>query len=377
MANGDATPKQSNTSQATIGPDTTPSVGSQVAQAVENAPDIPGAGVYAGLSALATSSYDWLKKQAGYTPAGGAENPVKSAIGKLGQNATELIVGGQEAGKPLGTKYGVANNPVTVAMSFADAPESAAKLENLVREYGPQFGQHLLETGQNFSAAAREAIERGLAATTPADREAEAGAVRVPAIDFSEIGGKAHETGTLGGGFSGALNEGSKAANTPEWVAGEYSHEINRLEGVLRNPDATAEDKAIASNMLQSTREQVEHGVNAAVQNRIESSAKQAGLQYKGSLPGKNGEVYHTFDDPARPGDQINVKQSELPAENVGQFLQDKMAAKRAEKGSTGETVEQMRQRILAEHGIKPTAEKRAPIASKGLSRAGKSQLKT
>jgi ADP-Ribosyltransferase in polyvalent proteins len=107
------------------------------------------------------------------------------------------------------------------------------------------------------------------------------------------------------------------------------------------------------------------------VDAKIHDLAKQAGLQYKGSMEGRGGEVYHTFDDPAKPGDQINVKQSELPTENVGQFLQDKMAAKRSQAGSTGETVEQMRRRILAEHGIKPTIEKRAPAASKGLSRAG------
>jgi ADP-Ribosyltransferase in polyvalent proteins len=431
-------------------------------------------------------------------------------------------------------------------------------------------------------------------------------------VDFSEVGGTQIKPG---GGFSGALNEGSKAANTPEWVAGEYSHEINRLENVLRNPDATAEDKAIAGHMLQSTREQAEAGLSPVVQktatpenveefknwfgkskivddggqpavayhgttspvdfeefstsgpphdeegnelisssgspnaymgahfaigkngaavankfaenkegwmrsryegeepkprvipvhlklenpinfkseveldnfihqghisderllneaakadgieepeeggkeieawqhryntdphfraeqnawilrqspsqlgyeetnpindaaaelgqeaqrrlkeqghdgaiyknaveggkaaiafepgqirhaipnkeiaskalrppleseeveSRIHDLAKQAGLQYKGSMEGKSGEIYHTFDDPAKPGDQINVKHSELPAENVPQFLQNKMAAKRAEKGSTGETVEQMRQRILAEHGL-------------------------
>jgi len=475
-------------------------------------------------------------------------------------------------------------------------------------------------------------------------------AVAKPApIDFSEVGGTQIKPG---GGFSGALNEGSKAANTPEWVAGEYSHEINRLENVLRNPDATAEDKAIAGHMLQSTREQAEAGLSQVVQKsavpepigvheddlpyrakyqdvdfsaqdlqdsgkkvtaetirkdyaggdknasiyqsyipiedlpspkwvdpkesdfdrsdygrprspvpikvevtkdgtfsildgnhraqvwdesghqyapawvvdrrhpniemlsenekaeladtedeaglspvvqktatpenvhtqrgaqsltdhlkskmpdadisvvgsvaqkgesahdldlkisgthdpqqlesalseagfrstgssvvtpkeveasdkdfggsgwkrayhfesaaepqqkidvwvdlpndtpevvdaKIHDLAKQAGLQYKGSMEGRGGEVYHTFDDPAKPGDQINVKQSELPAENVGQFLQDKMAAKRSQAGSTGETVEQMRQRILAEHGLGPTVQKSVAAIPDGYS---------
>jgi hypothetical protein len=52
------------------------------------------------------------------------------------------------------------------------------------------------------------------------------------------------------------------------------------------------------------------------------------------------------------------VKQSEIPNQNVSQFLQDKMAAKRSQAGSTGETVEQMRQRILAEHGVSPVVQK-------------------
>ena len=35
------------------------------------------------------------------------------------RNAKELLYGGQDAGKPLGTSSGVMNNPVTQAMSMA------------------------------------------------------------------------------------------------------------------------------------------------------------------------------------------------------------------------------------------------------------------
>ena len=54
-----------------------------------------------------------------YTQQGRAEHPVLSRVGDVTRNAKELLFGGQEAGKPMGTSSGIANNPVTTAMSLA------------------------------------------------------------------------------------------------------------------------------------------------------------------------------------------------------------------------------------------------------------------
>jgi hypothetical protein len=41
-----------------------------------------------------------------------------------------------------------------------------------------------------------------------------------------------------------------RLAGNEEWQNAEKQHEINRLRGILRNPDATQEDRIIASDML-------------------------------------------------------------------------------------------------------------------------------
>lgn len=41
-----------------------------------------------------------------------------------------------------------------------------------------------------------------------------------------------------------------KAAGVPEWVAGQKDYEIQRLKGVLRNPNATEQERAIAQSQL-------------------------------------------------------------------------------------------------------------------------------
>jgi hypothetical protein len=72
-----------------------------------------------------------------YTPAGRAEHPILARVGDALQATRELLTGGQSAGKPMGTKYGVLNNPVTVAMSAAPgaaeaAPQAIAKVNDAI-----------------------------------------------------------------------------------------------------------------------------------------------------------------------------------------------------------------------------------------------------
>lgn len=65
-----------------------------------------------------------------YTEQGRKEHPVLSRVGDVTRGAKELLFGGKEAGKPMGTESGVLNNPVTQAMSLApDAAALGAKVE--------------------------------------------------------------------------------------------------------------------------------------------------------------------------------------------------------------------------------------------------------
>jgi|HubBroStandDraft_4_1064222.scaffolds.fasta_scaffold125191_2 hypothetical protein len=62
-----------------------------------------------------------------YNQQGREEHPVLSHIGDVTRSAKELLFGGQEAGKPMGTRSGVMNNPVTTAMSLAPAAADLAE----------------------------------------------------------------------------------------------------------------------------------------------------------------------------------------------------------------------------------------------------------
>jgi hypothetical protein len=44
-------------------------------------------------------------------------------------------------------------------------------------------------------------------------------------------------------------------AQQTSWLTEQRKHEINRLESILRNAEATAEEKRIAADMLRQYRE--------------------------------------------------------------------------------------------------------------------------
>jgi hypothetical protein len=46
----------------------------------------------------------------------------------------------------------------------------------------------------------------------------------------------------------------------PEWLAGQRSHEIERLERILRHPGATEGERAVAQDMLEYWMRQRESG---------------------------------------------------------------------------------------------------------------------
>lgn len=73
-----------------------------------------------------------------YTQEGRQEHPILSRVGDMTRGAKELLFGGQDAGKPMGTSSGVMNNPVTTAMSLAPVGAEAvssigSKVEPLAR----------------------------------------------------------------------------------------------------------------------------------------------------------------------------------------------------------------------------------------------------
>lgn len=70
---------------------------------------------------------DVLEKAQTTTPVGRHEHPVMSRIGDLANHIEELLTGGQSgpAGKPMGTKYGIVNNPLTSVIAAAPGAAEA------------------------------------------------------------------------------------------------------------------------------------------------------------------------------------------------------------------------------------------------------------
>lgn len=69
-----------------------------------------------------------------YTQEGRQEHPVLSRVGDLISASRELLAGGQETGKPMGTSSGVINNPVTNMMAIApDAAGLAGTVESGIK----------------------------------------------------------------------------------------------------------------------------------------------------------------------------------------------------------------------------------------------------
>ncbi|MBU6231685.1 hypothetical protein KGP36_03370 [Patescibacteria group bacterium] len=73
-----------------------------------------------------------------YTQEGRAEHPILSRVGDVTRGIKELVLGGQEAGKPMGTSSGIVNNPVTSAI--AAAPEAAELASRGTEAIGNMIG---------------------------------------------------------------------------------------------------------------------------------------------------------------------------------------------------------------------------------------------
>ncbi len=69
---------------------------------------------------------DFVSTIKGYTQQGRAEHPYLAKGGDVLRNIQELLVGGQAAGKPMGTKTGLLDNPVTMAISMAPSAAETA-----------------------------------------------------------------------------------------------------------------------------------------------------------------------------------------------------------------------------------------------------------
>jgi hypothetical protein len=72
-----------------------------------------------------------------YTQKGREEHPFLSRLGDVISSGRELLTGGRSADKPMGTKSGVLDNPVTTAISMAPgAAEGAAALSSKIKGLG-------------------------------------------------------------------------------------------------------------------------------------------------------------------------------------------------------------------------------------------------
>ena len=117
---------------------------------------------------------------------GESEHPAAQAVGQKLSDAKELLVGGQSVGKPMGTKSGVLNNPVTIAMSGAVGGEEAApKLE---------------EAAKGAVSRGAEAVSKAIPSTERAGEafeEVKGAAGKIP-VDVTEPEKIAIETQRLG-----------------------------------------------------------------------------------------------------------------------------------------------------------------------------------
>lgn len=70
-----------------------------------------------------------LREEIGnYTEQGREDHPILAHIGDVLQSANELLFGGQASGKPMGSREGVANNPVTAMVTAAPGTAETAAL---------------------------------------------------------------------------------------------------------------------------------------------------------------------------------------------------------------------------------------------------------
>jgi hypothetical protein len=107
-----------------------------------------------------------------YTQKGREEHPVLSRVGDVTRGVKELLYGGKEAGKPMGTSSGVANNPVTMAMSMA---------------YGGDMARGAIPTTERAGAAFEEVMSK--AKNIPID-VAKPGDIALRADKLSKAGGR-------------------------------------------------------------------------------------------------------------------------------------------------------------------------------------------
>ena len=126
-------------------------------------------------SDLMGSLDDVTKKIENYTPAGRAQHPILSRVGDLTRNAKELLLGGQQAGKPMGTSSGVANNPIISLIAAAPALAEAGEAGTALLEKHVGAGLEDLHTGKTFTrdlptvqrAASKAPAVKQLAAPSP------------------------------------------------------------------------------------------------------------------------------------------------------------------------------------------------------------------
>lgn len=116
-------------------------------------------------------AHDKLKDIATMTQEGRQQHPIQAKIGDLVNNIEELLLGGQAAGKPMGTSSGLLNNPVSAAILPGGEAEPA--LAGGLREAG------------SLMKGAGEAFRGGEAATETAE-----GATKAPGIVQQVLKGK-------------------------------------------------------------------------------------------------------------------------------------------------------------------------------------------
>lgn len=104
----------------TVGP---PPTAPSFTEAMETNPSLTTAVAYPAARVVQALS-DIESNMENYTEEGRAEHPILARVGDVARNARELLLGGQEAGKPLGTSSGVLNNPVTASLAIPETGDS-------------------------------------------------------------------------------------------------------------------------------------------------------------------------------------------------------------------------------------------------------------
>lgn len=230
---------------------------------------------------------DLTSKISSYTQEGRADHPILAAVGDAVNSAKELLTGGQSAGKPMGTKSGVLNNPVTQAMATAPgAAEAGAAIE----ENAPKVIEHVLTQPEGEGDAEMQAAKT---ANTPA---------KTPATSETPIQTPIQKGKTL----YQQVTQGEKVAQVPAQTALREGAQASAEDAGIAaaGTEAPAQGAGIRTLMAKpiTAVSKVEDGLYSTLNDAAETDMK--------DLYDKQERLRDALDDPTNVAQHNNLQEA-------------------------------------------------------------------